>query len=209
MFTLRALFEFDSIVDINLAVIHMMKYGGFDKEYLVDTWWMADDYFYRNQLLKMKQKNPLSLIMKEKYVSDVLYQDILDSDELHLYYTPNSVMGLFRILMFGDYAEPVVVCKNKWERTYIQRLGFKDDLIMMAEDKINYKGYGAYYTGDIRSIGKRLDNPKGLALKVLRYKYNMEDKEGLEMPLFKEAFMFSDLNKFYFVDPYVMEIAVD
>ena len=209
MFSMKAAFEFDSVVDINLAVIHMMKYGGFDKEYLVDTYKIATDYFYRDQLTKIKTKNPLSLILKEKYVSDVLYQDILESDELPFFYVPNSVMGLFRVLAQGDYAEPVIVCKNNMERTYIQSLGIKDEIIRLYEYKVDMKGYGVYYKADIRNFTKRLDNPKGKALKVLRFRWNMEDKEGLEMPLMKEALKYVDLNKFYFVDPYVIPKAVD
>ena len=206
---LRPVFDFDSIIDINLSVLHLLRSHYDNPKYMYSNVHRVDDYFLRSELIMSDTINPLHIFMKPEYKDDFnsLYEELLKDPKLKNFYTPTSIFGLLNIYHEADYIKPSILCKNAQEQHHISILGRKykkeyDTILVKEGDKFKMGVHDSYYTGDIFNIDYRLDNPEGVSFKISKFKYNLESKEGMPLPLASESIKYVDTNKFYLIDPY-------
>lgn len=208
---LKPLFDFDSIVDINLSILHMMRDCYSNPDYVYDNIHKVDDYFMRCELLLSKTKNPLHIFFKPGNVDSIdnLYESMLVDPQLARFYTPTSILTMLRIYQEADYISPAILCKNTQEEHHIRQMSkeyhTEYKTIMIPENhKININNtFDAYYTSDIYNLDYRLDNPEGIQFKISKFKYNMEPKAGgVSLPLISESIKYADTNRFSFIEPY-------
>lgn len=200
---LYPLFDFDSLVDLNLSVVRMIRDSYYNEKYFHPSI-KNDDYFHKCRLLTMKDKNPLKLYLNEDFMdnADDIYEEMLNDKELENFYSPFDTIELVYMTSKVSFINVSVLCRNENDEKFINSLNLNTKTII-SEKRIDInKKYDTYYFSDINDIDNKLLNPKGIYFKVLRFKYNMEDKDGIEIPKVEKLKAYMKNNKFSFVDPY-------
>ena len=204
MVPLKPLFNFSSVIDINLSLLKLLidKYD--NPEYFKPFIHKVDDYYLKCIIVNSETKNPLYIFLNEEHLdkADDIYNMLLESKDLKHYYMPTSMMHLIPIYKSADCIDPYILCKND-EDADILKNRFKMSNIIVSNEPISInKKFDTFYMGDINDINKDLIEPEGIIFKVLSYKYNKEIKEGIDIPKVKPILKYIDLNTFAFIEPY-------
>lgn len=199
------LFHFDSIIDLDLAIIKFMKKNFHNAKYLdLDILKNNDENFFKALLLSRENSNPLLLILNKQYrdsadsilneLYDAYYEDIVS---LGTPLAPNS------ILCNGannDFIHCFVICKNKTEKLYIKNLSSK---IKILEPKdVFIKNYTALYIKDLKDLINYGEDLIGKSIYILNFPFNLELKYDGILKLEVMAKL-PITNKFILIDPYI------
>lgn len=205
------LFDFNSLVDINLSIVHMIRNEFYSDKYFIK---LDDEYFVKCLLTTMKDHNVINSIIQPKYedrCNESLYNDFLNDEHLPSYFVEFPLAKVFRILSETGYTPPSILCTNKIQKEYCAKNFPKGKVIMLKPNTkldINQK-YDCYYTADIMDIINKIDNPKKIQFRVLRFNYNLEDKDGIEIVKLDILKPYLKYNSFSLVDPYTDIIIPD
>ena len=206
---LKPLFDFEAIVDFNLSVVHMVRDEFWTDKYFDPDIAIRNEYFLKCALICNKDFNPLKILLRPEYSdsADNIYKSLLEEDILEEYYEFFPTGGLVTMYASNSFTNVSVLCHSKKQvdyckKLYPERLGIST-ILRKPDEKVNInKKYDCYFTNNIRDIKTKLDNPEGLQFRVMRARYNIEDKDGIEMPLMEIALPLSNTCTFGLVDPY-------
>ena len=200
--SLNPIFNSNSILDLNLSIFKM-TYDLYDTHKYIRSDILRDDYSLKCLFLEMPNKNPLEYLIDEEYADsyDDLYEEFRNDPKIENYYCFYAIANMIKILEETSYSKTTILCTNKMEAKFLEKVFDKTKIITGSQFNINGK-YDAYYTGDITDLGTVIEDPKGLQIKLLRFRYNLERKRGLEMPKLSVALPYMDMNKFSILDPY-------
>lgn len=202
---MRPLFDINSIIDYPLSVFHMILDNYYSDKYMYDDIDLKDDYYLRCMLIERRTFNPLPILIRDKYGdTDNLYEEFLADKILKDYFTMYDVgYELVSIYNSISFVKPAILCRNQDQVQYIKAK--LPNIEVICEDKpINInKKYDAYFTSDVRSISKVLDDPRGLHFKIFRLRCNLEPKTGgMEYPKMEYIQKYLLKNRVALVDPY-------
>ena len=196
------LFDFNSIVDINLSIIHYIREECFSEKYFID---LSDEYFVKCLLTTMKERDVTKYIIHPNYIDRVnsLYNDIVN-DELFSKYLVEFPLGrFFRILSQTGYVKPSVLVSSDMEKQYMESKYPENDIIIFKGKPININGkFDCYYTSVLDDVNTKIDKPSKIQFKILRFDYNLEDKDGIELLKFDKIKNHIGVNSFGLIDPY-------
>lgn len=198
------LFDFNSLVDINLSIVHMIRNEFYSSKYFIN---LDDEYFIKCLLTTMKDRNVIKSIIQPKYedrCGESLYQDFLNDEHLESYFVEFPLSNVFRIASETGYIPAAILCTNEVQRRYCIKHFPKGNIeYLKPGTKINInKQYDCYYTSDIMDIVNKIDNPKKIQFRILRFDYNLEDKDGIELVNLEIVKPYLAYNTFSLVDPY-------
>lgn len=206
---LRPLFDFESIVDFNLAVIHMVREEFWTDKYFNSDIAINNEYFLKCAIISNKQFNPLNIILKPEYEdsADNIYREFLEEEILEDYYEFFPVGGLVKIYAANSFTHPTILCHNKKQAEYCKKIYDEHldvkTIIRKPDEKIDINvKYDCYFTNNIWDIHNKLDHPRAMQFRVMRAQYNLEQGSGFELPLFEAAMPYMGSCKFGLVDPY-------
>lgn len=199
------LFEFQTIVDLDLALLKYIQNEYKDSKFFNKHVLLADDYILKSLLLTRDNKNPLSVIIDDKYKDsiDSLYEEIIQNKESELfkYATPLAPLIVLNMLTKTDSGiDCVVNCKNVEEEQFIKHI--KSDIRTTIEGyNIDLSKYDGIYIKNVEdSIKYKKFN--GKSIYFLEYKYNLEPNKKDMMPLFNISIIIANTNNLYLVSPY-------
>ena len=202
MYDNELLVEFESVIDLDLAMYKFIKDKYSDSEY-VDQKFIneKDERAIIYALLNRKHINPLEIIMPELDTTN-LYLDIMNNhyEELLKYATAYDTFGL--MIAFLNNASSVnitVCCKSKLEEDFIKSLNpcLNTIIVPNRKDIVLYK-YTVMYVKYIAYLAE-YSEIKGKHIYIAAAKYNMEEDKDLVSTL---CYLYSDVNLFHMTDLY-------
>ena len=202
MYDNELLVEFESVIDLDLAMYKFIKDKYSDSEY-VDQKFIneKDERAIIYALLNRKHINPLEIIMPELDTTN-LYLDIMNNhyEELLKYATAYDTFGL--MIAFLNNASSVnitVWCKSKLEEDFIKSLNpcLNTIIVPNRKDIVLYK-YTVMYVKYIAYLAE-YSEIKGKHIYIAAAKYNMEEDKDLVSTL---CYLYSDVNLFHMTDLY-------
>lgn len=184
------LFDFYSLVDIELSLINFIKGEYRDMElpnldkhrilYTEDSFWIFERQFGKEDLFK-------SLIIGDEYKSN--YRDIFDAiikeneEEILLHYGyPTAIDVLISAYKkAGDgIIHTAIQCETEWQKKYIELKYPGTKIEFGPREEINMGNYGRLIVGDYRNALKyNLEEPKSIL--ILNYRENFNEKDSTQL----------------------------
>lgn len=203
MYDNELLVEFESLIDLDLAMYKFIKNKYSDSEY-VDKKFIneKDERAIVYALLNRKYINPLEIIMPGVGTTN-LYFDIMNNhyEELLSYATAYDTFGL--MITFLNNASSVgitVWCKSKLEEDFIKKLNpVLNTIVVPNRSDIVLSKYTVMYVKYIAYLAEYSDIV-GKHIYIAAAKYNMEEDRDMVSSL---CCLYSDVNVFHLIDLYV------
>ena len=202
MYENELLVEFESLVDLDLAMYKFIKDKYSDSEYVDQKFINEDDeraIIYA--LLNRKHINPLEIIMPELETTN-LYLDIMDNhyEELLSYATAYDTFGLMITFLNNASSISITVwCKSKLEEDFIKKLNpILNTIIVPNRSDINLSKYTVMYVKYIANL-VQYSPIAGKHIYIAAAKYNMEEDKDLVSRL---CCLYSDVNIIHLIDLY-------
>lgn len=189
MYNTTALIPFDMVLDLQVGLIRLIKYG-YSNNTVFDQTILSNDnnIFFKDILSKRKNQNPLTVIASDKYKDDIgtldsLYNQFMEREykEILELSPPTSLFDMINlsVLYKSNGITCTIWCKSEIEREeYSSRLGSKAKLFLIESDisKIDLSSYGSIYINNYKDA-LFFSNLKGKNLFVSDYRYNFEDDD--------------------------------
>jgi hypothetical protein len=202
MYDNELLVEFESLIDLDLAMYYYIKdkfpnSEYVDQDFINEKNEMAIIY----KLLNRKHINPLEIIMPGLETTN-LYFDIMNNhyEELLEYATAYDTFGL--MITFLNNASSVnitVWCKSKIEEDFIKKLNpILNTIIIPNRRDIVLSKYTVMYVKYIAYLAQ-YSHIKGKHIYIAAAKYNMEEDEDMVSSL---CYIYSDVNILHLTDLY-------
>lgn len=196
------LVEFESLIDLDLAMYRFIKDKYSNSEY-VDQKFIneKDERHIIYTLLNRKHINPLEIIMPG-FETTNLYLDIINNhyEELLNYATAYDTFGL--MITFLNNASSVgitVWCKSKLEEKFIKNLNpILNTIVVPNRRDIVLSKYTVIYTKYIAYLAE-YSSIKGKHIYIAAAKFNMEEDKDMVSSL---CYIYSDVNIFHLIDLY-------
>jgi hypothetical protein len=198
--------EFETLVDVDLGILRLIQIKYPNKKYMKDHVLKGDDYFLRCLLLERKNINPLSILFKDEYQENIdsILDDIYKNEieEVYKLSEPLSLFGLMQTYKKNEAIGTCVLCKNIQQEQYIKRV---DDTLTIRKDgyNVSLNNYDVFAIKTYKDILNYTKPIKGKSIYLMNYKYNLEDKDGLTIPLLEISKHVTDVNNLYMIDPYI------
>ena len=198
----RPLFDFDSIVDLPLSIVRLIKAEYYSEKYFIN---LDDEEFLKCLFATIPERDPMKYIMTDKYVDrcEELYGELKNDPKLKEYYTTYDIANLVDVFTASGFTKCTVLVDNNKDADYIKKL-YEDRADVIVHDKpidINNK-YGMYYTSNIYNLVNKFIEPKFINFRILDLKCNMESKSGFKAFKFDVLKQISDSNNLAVVNPY-------
>lgn len=201
------LYFFDSLIDLDLAMVKYIKqnYANtrfIDREVISNN----DAVFFKALLLERENKNPLSVLLREEFLSsaDSLYNEIISSEEEYAKVlelaTPLALYTLLGMSIKSKLVTCTVMCKNEQEKLYIKSLMPEVYTILSNSEEFSINNYNCIYVKDFSELVKYIPFV-AKDVYVLGYRFNLEHNEDLILKANTYA-KFSKSIKFHLVTPY-------
>lgn len=174
------LVDFDIVIDTDLGLINLMKKEYNNTDFVLSYINNMKDKVIIEQLLQRKNKNPLSIVIKQEYMDSIdnLYKEFLetDYDNILKYSKVTDIMNLMNAYINTGSVHVEIICKNKSEEQLINNLNLPQLKVTVENDKskIDISVYDTIFIKDYSDIIKF----KGLVAKNIfigNYKFNLED----------------------------------
>ena len=202
MYDNELLVEFESLIDLDLAMYKFIKDKYSNSEYVDQNFINEkDERVIIYALLNRKHINPLEIIMPE-YNTTNLYLDIMNNhyEELLKYATAYDTFGL--MITFLNNASSVnitVWCKSKLESDFIKNLNPRLNTIIIPSRKdIPLFRYTVIYVKYIAYLAE-YSTITGKHIYIAAAKYNMEEDKDMINSL---CCLYSDVNLIHITDLY-------
>lgn len=202
MYDNELLVEFESLVDLDLAMYKFIKNKFADSEYVDQELINEKDIravIYA--LLNRKHINPLEIIMPGVETTN-LYLDIINNhyEELLEYATAYDTFGL--MITFLNNASSVnitVWCKSKLEEDFIKKLNpILNTIVIPNRKDIVLSKYTVIYVKYIAYLAE-YSNIEGKHIYIAAAKYNMEEDKDMVSTL---CCLYTDVNIMHLIDLY-------
>ena len=196
------LVEFESVVDLDLAMYRFIKDKYRNSEY-VDQEFInlknEKEIVYR--LLNRKHINPLEIIMPGLDTTN-LYYDIMQNhyEELLSYATAYDTFGLMITFMNNASSTGITIwCKSNLEKEFINKLNpVLNTIVIPNRRDIVLSKYSVLYVKYIAYLAE-YNSIEGKHIYIAAAKYNMEENEDLVSYL---CLLYSDVNIIHLTDLY-------
>lgn len=198
--------DFDMIYDIDLGLFHMIKEKYNNSNFINTTFLEMSDISLIANLIERKEKNPLYLILDEKYKdnADSLLQQFLDQEykDILSYSKKTQMYDLLLVYSKTGLLSINVLCKNVLEEQIIKDLKEKDTRIKfnIISNKLDVDKFDAIYLKDYKDVLK-LKNLFGKHIYIASYNFNYEDSKRT-LPLIEVSKKVCDVNTIYSIDIY-------
>lgn len=199
---LYPLFDIESIIDYPMTVAKMIRDKYFNSKYFLN---LEDEYWLKCMFSIMKTKDPIPLLVTDKYVDrcEGLYKEFLEEKDISDYYTDHILANAVEIFNLNGFTISTIMVNNDNEAEFIKKRFNDQCKIIKYKNPININGkYGAYYTNDVNYILSKLVDPMYIVFKVAKFKYNLEDKEGFDLLKLEVLKNVDKSNRFKFFEPY-------
>lgn len=204
VYSSNILFDFDAIVDIDIAIVKYFKLYLFDNPY-VDTDILSsnDEYFFKSILIAREEKNPISLLLKPEFKNsaDVLYNEIIidQYEDILKLAPPLSLHTLMINALHSGFINCTILCKNQYEKQYIKKVA-PDAIILDYTKDLKLDNFNCLY---IKSFDFLLNHLylAGKDVYILGYMYNMEPGET-DIPKLEIFKKISKSIKLHIISPY-------
>ena len=202
MYDNELLVEFESLIDLDLAIYKFIKDKYSSSKY-VDQKFIneKDERSVIYALLNRKHINPLEIIMPGLETTN-LYFDIINNhyEELLNYATAYDTFGL--MIAFLNNASSIgitVWCKSKLEEDFIKKLNpILNTIIIPNRRDIVLSKYTVMYVKYIAYLTE-YSTIKGKHIYIAAAKYNMEEDKDMVNSL---CYLYSDVNILHLIDLY-------
>jgi hypothetical protein len=196
------LLAFESVVDIDLGIINYMiskyKKSIYFNQFVVNA---SSENVKRNLLLARKLANPITILLKEEYISsaDDMLKDLeaKHMEEILTYCKPNDILKFAKTLESSDgIIRNFISCKNQMQKQYINDL---DSSIVAIINETDMTTYNCLFLKYVEQV-VQYKNMGGKYIFLLNYMHNIDEVSGLPK---KVILAVSGSNKVRTVDPYV------
>lgn len=199
----RVLISFDSIIDIDLGLINMIKkdYNDANLFNIVHLNLPKKNLLY--ELVNRNNKNPLSAIIQNTYKDNIdniyeqflqkEYNNILDNSE------PTDLFKLIDIYSKTNLISVNILCKNLYEKQIINKYNLRCGYVYYTDNNIDVSSYDSIYIKNYTDCGL-LDNLFGKIIYICNYKFNFDKDNNI----FKDTLSLSmdNINKISIIDIY-------
>lgn len=202
MYDNELLVEFESLIDLDLAMYKFIKDKYSDSEY-VDQKFIneKDERAIVYTLLNRKHINPLEIIMPGLETTN-LYFDIMNNhyEELLSYATAYDTFGLMITFLNNASSISITVwCKSKLEEDFIKKLNpILNTIVIPNRRDIVLSKYTVMYVKYIAYLAE-YSAIRGKHIYIAAAKYNMEEDKDMVSSL---CCLYSDVNIFHLTDLY-------
>lgn len=202
MYDNELLVEFESLIDLDLAMYKFIKDKYSNSEY-VDQEFIneKDERAIIYTLLNRKHINPLEIIMPGVETTN-LYLDIMNNhyEELLQYATAYDTFGLMITFLNNASSVSITVwCKSKLEEDFIKKLNpVLNTIIIPNRRDIVLSKYTVIYVKYIAYLAQ-YNKIEGKHIYIAAAKYNMEENKDMVSAL---CLLYSDVNIFHLTDLY-------
>lgn len=200
------LFEFETVVDLDLALLKYIQNEYSDSKFFNKHVLMADDYILKSLLLTRTNKNPLSVIIDDAYINNIdnLYGEIIKTKETELfrYSSPLASLTIIHSLNGDSGIDCVINCKNVDEEQFIKQHVSPNITTVVQGYNVDLSRYDAIYIKNVEDSLK-YKSINGKSIYFLDYDYNIEPDRKDRMPLFSVSIVISSSNNIYLVSPYI------
>lgn len=202
---IRLLAEFESVVDLDLAMFKYIKNGLNNQRYIDQEFInLLDEKEIIKRFLEREYVNPLTLLIT-KASTNVLYQQLLTENlkDILPYATAYDTFGLLvAFLRETNYTKITILCENTLQEEFIHTLNDSIHTIVASDRKNvvlnNYDVlYMKYYANALLYDQKSLE---GKHIYIANARYNLEEK--MNTPLLSVSVLVSDLNIIHLMDLY-------
>lgn len=207
VYSSNILFDFDAIVDMDIAIVR------FFKEYLSDSIYVDydmmqnnDEYFFKAMLIDREDKNPVKMMLRNdtKDSADLIYNELIADhyEELLKMAPPLSVFDLMITASKTNIINCTVLCKNQYEKQYIKKVS-KECITIDYSNELNLDLYNCLYIKNFDFLLKFPDL-RAKDVYILSYKYNLEPRQDNipRLDIFKKI---SNSIKLHIISPYHKE----
>ena len=199
------LIEFDMVIDTDYGLIKMIKdkYNNpeyIDKKYLD----LVENNVLIYSLVKRDIKNPLSLIINDKYKDSInkLLNEFYDNEYKNIleYSHKTNIYDLINIYLMTNQISINILCKNVLEEQFISNMDINITPITENDySKINIDKYDCIFIKDFNNILKFKD-VKVKNIYIARYSFNLEKDN--QTPLKEISDEIKEGNLFFIIDIY-------
>lgn len=199
----KNLFTFDSVIDIDIAIISLMIDEFPDaKKYYKSNIISASLNVLKNYRISSPYKNPLKILFKDEYSEGLedMYADIIEKyyDSILEISLPNDVFKLSETFMKTDdkFIQCSINCRNSKEKQYINKI-----LDSNYDTKIDVKdvtSYGCIFVKYPEEL-LQFSNVEGKHIYVSNLRCNYDNDCNISKLLVKN---YADTNFIHTVDPY-------
>lgn len=203
MYDNELLVEFESLIDLDLAMYKFIKDKYSDSEYVDQKFInMKDERKIIYTLLNRKHINPLEIIMPGLETTN-LYLDIMENhyEELLKYAKAYDTFGLMITFLKNASSVGITVwCKSKLESDFIKKLNpILETLIVPNRRDIVLSKYSVLYVKYLAYLIE-YNSIQGKHIYVAAAKFNMEEDRDMVSSL---CCLYSDVNIIHLIDLYV------
>lgn len=199
------LFEFDSLVDTDLGLLIYIQLSFKNSKYFNNIVMKSSDYVLKSLLLTRKNRNPLSVIIDNKYKDsiDSLYKELIDSkyEDILSISKPLSIFRFLETLKKTDgLLNCSVLCKSDLEVKAIKKF---DNTVPCSTSGYNYNlaEANALYIKAFEDIIK-YKNVNDLSIYILNYDFNIQEGRPDRIPKLDLSLAVGRTNSIYLIDPY-------
>lgn len=202
MYDNELLVEFESIIDLDLAIYRFIKDKYSNSDY-VDQEFIneEDERAVIYTLLNRKHINPLEIIMPGLETTN-LYFDIMNNhyEELLSYATAYDTFGLMITFLNNASSVSITVwCKSKLEEEFIKNLNpILNTIVIPNRRDIVLSKYTVMYVKYIAYLAE-YSAIEGKHIYIAAAKYNMEEDKDMVSLL---CCLYADVNIFHLIDFY-------
>lgn len=207
-YTTSNLLEFDSVMDIDRAVIKFAIANFNNPKYYRNIVVNATKNELSNLIVFREKKNPLTVLLKSQYEdsADDLYEEIMKKHKTEIYNSiePTDIFRYVKTLEeTGGVITSTISCKNEQEEQLIKKL---HPNIRTVINQTDMTGYTCLFIKDVDELPK-YKNFRGQYLFVCNYRFNTTIQFKLKPIVF---LAFNNCNIIRLIDPYVgITIPVD
>lgn len=202
MYDNELLVEFESLIDLDLAMYRYIKDKYPNSEYIDQKFINEkDEKVIVQKLLNRKHINPLEIIMPGLETTN-LYFDIMNNhyEELLEYATAYDTFGLMITFLNNASSVSITVwCKSEIEERFIKKLNpILNTIIIPNRRDIVLSKYSVLYVKYIAYLAE-YSSIEGKHIYIAAAKYNMEEDKDMVSTL---CYLYADLNIFHLIDLY-------
>lgn len=180
------LVDFNMVVDTDLGLINMMKREYNNTEFVLKYINSMKDKIIIDQLLERKDKNPLSIIIKDEFRDSIdnLYKEFIETeyDNILKYSSTTDIISLINVYINTGAVHVDIICKNKSEEQIINNLNIPQLKVIVENDKskIDLSNYDTIFIKDYSDI---LNFTEVVAKNIFigNYKFNLEDDNRIPL----------------------------
>lgn len=146
----RLLVEFEFVIDLDLAILKMMKEEYKNSSFIIDRLRsFNNEYRMIEMMIHRDNSNPLTALIVDGYDTSKLYDQIINEKEqllLDKYAKPADSFGLMVTYLTHSYSAVVtILCRNSIEEQFIKSKNANMPTLVSSKADVNLDEYDVLY----------------------------------------------------------------